>query len=99
LRSIFSNKLEITDLAKIETDLLEKGFKLNYNYLKFGDNGKLEAIKYYVKADKFSGSDESNNLTNETGFIINTNPKRKYDIIVGPKEQIQKKRMMFETQK
>ena len=95
----FSNKLEIADLAKMKTDLLEKGFKLNYDYLRFGDNGKLKAIKYNVKADKFSGADESNNLTTEIGFVINTSPSRKYDIIVGTKEQIQKRRMMFENQK
>lgn len=95
----FSNKLEITDLAKIKTDLSEKGFKLNYDYLKFGDNGKLIAIKYYVKAEKFGGGDESNNLNNEIGFIINTSPNPKYNIIVGTKEQIQKKRKMFENQK
>ena len=95
----FSNKLEIADLAKIKKDLLEKGFKLNYYYLKFGENGKLQAIKYYVKADKFGGGDESNNLTTEIGFVINTTPSRKYDIIVGTKEQIPKRRMMFENQK
>ncbi|MGN6533735.1 MAG: hypothetical protein ACTHK0_18490 [Ginsengibacter sp.] len=95
----FSNKLEIADLAKIKTDLLEKGFKLNYNYLKFDDNGKLKAIKYYVKADKFSGADESNNLTTEIGFVINTSAGRKYDIIVGTKAQIQKRRIIFENQR
>ncbi|MDP4164246.1 MAG: hypothetical protein Q8898_14185 [Bacillota bacterium] len=87
----FSNKLDIADLAEIKADLAEKGFKLNYDYLKFGDNGKLTAIKYYVKAEKFGGGDESYNLNNELGFIINTSPNRKYDIIVGTKDQIQKK--------
>ena len=51
----FSNKLDIADLAKIRADLSDKGFKLNYDYLKFGENGKLSAIKYFVKADKFGG--------------------------------------------
>jgi len=95
----FSNKLDITDLAKIKTDLAEKGFKLNYDYLKFGDKGNLTAIKYFVKAAKFGGGDESDSLNNEPGFIINTSPNRKYDIIVGTKDQIQKRRMTLENQK
>jgi hypothetical protein len=95
----FSNKLDIADLANMKTDLSEKGYKLNYDYLKFGDDGKLAAIKYYVKAEKFGGADESDNLNTELGFIINTSPNRTYDIIVGTKEQIQKRRMMFENKK
>jgi hypothetical protein len=92
----FSNRLDIADLAKIKTDLSEKGFKLNYDYLKFAGDGKLSAIKYFVKAEKFGGGDESDSLNTELGFIINTSPNRKYDIMVGTKEQIQKKRMTFE---
>jgi hypothetical protein len=95
----FSNRLDIADLAKIKTDLSEKGFKLNYDYLKFEGDGKLSAIKYFVKAEKFGGGDESDSLNTELGFIINTSPNRKYDIIVGTKEQIQKRRMTFENKK
>jgi hypothetical protein len=67
--------------------------------LKFGDNGKLVAIKYNVKAETFSGGDETDNLNNEIGFIINTSPISKYAIIVGSKEQIQKRRAILENQK
>ena len=42
--------------------------------------------------------DESDNLNNEMGFIINTGPNRKYDIIVGSKEEIEKRRLAFENQ-
>jgi len=94
----FSNKLDIADLSKIKTDLLEKGIKLNYDYLKFGEDGKLVAIKYRVRGDKFGGADETDNLNNEIGFIINTNPNRKYDIIVGPKDDVQKRRIALSKQ-
>ena len=58
----------------------------------------MTAIKYFVKAEKFGGGDESDNLNSEMGFIINTGPNRKYDIIVGSKEEIEKRRLAFENQ-
>ncbi len=95
----FSNKLNIDDLAKIKTDLSKKEINLNYDYLKFGDDGKLVAIKYYVKGEKFGGGDEADSLNNnEIGFIINTSLNRKYNVIVGSKKSIQKKRIALENQ-
>jgi hypothetical protein len=95
----FSNKQDIGNLAKIKSDLLEKSIKLNYDYLKFTPNGKLSAIEYQVTTDKFGGSDKTDDTNKEIGFIISTDPKSKFGIIVGTKESIQKRKIALENQK
>lgn len=97
----FSNKQDIKDLAQIQSDLLKKDIKLNYDYLKFNKDGKLQEIGYNVKTNKVGGSDETDDTNTEIGFIINTdpNPKAKYGIIVGTKEQVQTIHKNYEGQK
>jgi hypothetical protein len=92
----FSNKLDINDLAKIETDLSEKGINLNYNYLKFAKDGKLVAIEYHVTAGKVGAADKTEDTNVAIGFIVNTDPHGKYGIIAGQKESIQKRRIELE---
>lgn len=97
----FSNKLDISDLAKMQSDLSKKDIKLNYDYLKFNKDGKLKGIEYHVSYKKIGGSDETTDTNTEIGFIINTDPspKSKYGIIVGKKEDIQKRHMVLDSQK
>lgn len=92
----FSNNLNIQDLSQIQTVLSEKGIHLNYNYLKFGEDDKLAAIKYHVISGKVFAIDESYEPVFEIGFIINTEPQKKYDIIAGTKQQIEKRRVELE---
>lgn len=92
----FSNKLNLADLAKIQSDLAEKEIRLNYDYLKFGNDGQLAGIEYHVKAWKVGGSDSTSDTRAEIGFIIDTAKNPKYGIIVGPKNAIQKRRMVLE---
>lgn len=99
LEVYFSNKLDISNLAKIQSDLLKKDIKLNYDYLKFGKDGKLEGIKYNVFYKRVGGSDETTDTHTEIGFIIDTAPNPKYGIIVGEKDKIQKQRISMEEKK
>ncbi len=92
----FSNKLEFNDLIKIKLDLSEKGIRVNYKKLEFTEDGKLSSINYKVTADKVGGSDQTDSLTEEIGFIINTSPKPRYGIIVGTKSQVQARRKEIE---
>lgn len=92
----FSNKLDIIDLSNIKKDLQQKGIKLDYKSLKFGEDGKLTQINYHVKSGNVSGADETEDTQKEIGFIINNNPNSKYDIIVGEKDSIQKRRAILE---
>jgi hypothetical protein len=95
----FSDKLDINNLSKLQSDLLEKNIKLNYDYLKFTKDGKLEEIEYDVTYEKVRGSDKTTDTHSPIGFIIDTNVNPKFGIIVGAKEAIQKRRMLLETQK
>jgi hypothetical protein len=95
----FSDTLNISNLSAIQSDLAEKNIKLNYDYLKFNKDGKLNEIKYSVWYKKVGGSDETNNAHNPIGFIIDTNSNPKYGIIVGQKDKIQKSRMDWENKK
>jgi len=96
---VFSHNLAISDLALIQNNLFKKEIFLNYDYLKFDKDGKLQAIKYSVKYKKVGGSDESEDMKRELGFIINTdsNLHPKYGIIVGFKDQIEKRRIQIEN--
>jgi len=93
----FSNKLTLSDLAKTQSDLSAKSIKLNYDYLRFGSDGKLTEIEYHVSAEKFGASDRSTNTAIELGFIIDTDPNPKFGIIAGTREQIQKRLKAFEN--
>lgn len=97
----FSDKLDISDLASIQANLLKKDTKLNYDYLKFDKYGKLRAIEYHVWYKKVGGSDKTTDTNTEIGFIIDTdvNPNPKYGIIVGKKDEIQKLRVKLESKK
>jgi len=93
----FSNKLTLADLAKTQSELSAKSIKLNYDYLRFGSDGKLTEIEYHVSTEKFGASDKSTNTEIELGFIINTDPNPKFGIIAGTKEQIQKRLKALEN--
>ena len=94
----FSDTLGIKDLSSIKNNLAENEIFLNFDYLKFNNNGKLQAIKYSVKYKTVGGADESKDMKKELGFIVNTdsNPHAKYGIIVGFKDQIEKRRIEIE---
>ncbi|MEO8820780.1 MAG: hypothetical protein ABI267_10955, partial [Ginsengibacter sp.] len=68
----FSDKLDISYLASIQSNLSKKYIKLNYDYLKFDKDGKLRAIEYHVWYKKVGGSDKTTETNKENGFIINT---------------------------
>lgn len=97
----FSDKLNINDLAKIETEMAERNIKLTYNYLRFNDKGKLKEIDYYVWYKRSGGGDKITDTHKENGFIINIDPdpKAKYDVIVGDKDRIQQWRISLEKKK
>ena len=97
----FTNKLDINDLAKMQSDLSKKDIILNYDYLKFNADGKLKGIEYHVRYKRVGGSDETNDTNTEIGFIVNTdpNPTSKFGIIVGKKDDIQKRHIVLDSQK
>jgi len=94
----FSNKLNLSDLAGIQSSLAAKEIKLNYTHLRFDTDGKLTEIEYRVAFHGVGGGDQTDNTKIEIGFIVNTSIKPKYGIIVGDKESIQKRRLIFENQ-
>ena len=95
----FSRNLDINDLVKMKSELSSKNIQLNYSSLGFDNNGKLLKINYNVVTNKFSGSDKSEDLNEQIGFIICTDPNPKYGIIVGKKEYIEKRRLVLEDKK
>ena len=95
----FTDKLDISNLAPIQSQLSEKNIRLNYDYLKFNSNGKLREIGYHVTYKKASGSYETTDTHTEIGFIIDITPNPKYGILIGTKEDIQKRRLVYERLK
>lgn len=65
----------------------------------YTQNNELGVIEYQVTTDKFDGSDKTDDTNKEIGFIISTDPKSKFGIIVGSKESIQKRKIALENQK
>lgn len=66
---VFSGKLTLKDLMKIQSDLRKKNIELRYTRLEFTDEGKLQFIKFKVDCgDGFRGEASSGKLLNDTKF-------------------------------
>jgi len=83
---IFNHKLTFNDVVKLKLDLAEKGLSLVYKKLEFDENSKLISISFLVNCnDGYKGSDEANNLNDESrvGFYRNYSEKGKPDFVCG----------------
>ena len=93
VKVIFTNQLNVDDLAKIRLDLLEKGIVLNFKTLDFNRKGKLIGIDFSVDCkDGFSGHSATNRLAayKEYGLYRNYDEEANVPFAVGEVKDIEK---------